>query len=399
MIGFAESLAAPEVAFSLYDQGFSIQAFTRDIDKCALRHLSFVALHEIPSPEKNLEQALLAIGDLVASTDCQALMPMDDDALWLLSRLREQGRLPGATSFIFAAPDAARIALNKDIQVDAAVACGLKTPPTMVIRSLDDLEGWDRFPCIAKPARAVAVMKDGRDCARLGKGKAAGFEKPLELRAWLEQNMTDGPFLLQPLIAGTGEGVFGLYRDGRVIGWNGHRRLRMMNPHGSGASACESRMPEPDLCDAIERFLATIKWSGLFMIELLRDCHGDSWFIELNGRAWGSMALSRRAGFDYPAWAVRCGIDPSFIPEEPIEKKTITMRHLGRDMLHLVYLLRGPSTDFYRQNWPHPLRSLIDVFTPQHPRNYYNYHPQFRMFFLRESLATVMNAIRNRIET
>ena len=57
MIGFAESLAAPEVAFSLYDKGFSIQAFTRDIHKCALRHLSFVELHEIPSPQQNLEQS------------------------------------------------------------------------------------------------------------------------------------------------------------------------------------------------------------------------------------------------------------------------------------------------------------------------------------------------------
>ena len=48
----------------------------------------------------------------------------------------------------------------------------------------------------------------------------------------------------------------------------------------------------------------------MFMIELLRDRTGKVWFVELNGRPWGSMALSRRQGFEYPAWHVKLAIDP-----------------------------------------------------------------------------------------
>ena len=36
---------------------------------------------------------------------------------------------------------------------------------------------------------------------------------------------------------------------------------------------------------------------------------GKLWFVELNGRPWGSMALSRRQGLEYPAWHVRLAMD------------------------------------------------------------------------------------------
>ena len=41
---------------------------------------------------------------------------------------------------------------------------------------------------------------------------------------------------------------------------------------------------------------------------LLRDGEGTAWFMELNGRAWGSMALARRLGHEYPRWAVQAAL-------------------------------------------------------------------------------------------
>ena len=88
----------------------------------------------------------------------------------------------------------------------------------------------------------------------------------------------------------------------------------MMNPHGSGASACRLNPVEPGLSEAAERMMTGIGWRGPFMIELLRDDAGTAQFMELNGRLWGSTALVRRAGFDYPAWAVAQALDPGFAP-------------------------------------------------------------------------------------
>ena len=64
--------------------------------------------------------------------------------------------------------------------------------------------------------------------------------------------------------------------------------------------------------------------------------------MELNGRAWGSMALARHRGYSYPSWAVRAALDPRFRPAEPAAPPELTARHLGREIVHLgTVLARG----------------------------------------------------------
>ena len=105
----------------------------------------------------------------------------------------------------------------------------------------------------------------------------------------------------------------------------------------------------------VERFLTSIEWSGLFMVELLRDAEGRAWFMELNGRAWGSMALARRRGFEYPAWNVHAALDPDFVPVEPTDPPEILARHLGMELAHLAFVARGPQSkalDAWPRLWP-----------------------------------------------
>lgn len=82
-----------------------------------------------------------------------------------------------------------------------------------------------------------------------------------------------------------------------------------MNPQGSGSSACISQAVPPDVKPKVEALIAEAEWRGLFMVEMLRDHSGKAWFVELNGRPWGSMALSRRQGYEYPAWHVKLAMD------------------------------------------------------------------------------------------
>ena len=117
------------------------------------------------------------------------------------------------------------------------------------------------------------------------------------------------PLIVQPLIHGTGEGLFGHATKDGVVAWSAHRRVRMLNPQGSASSACESFPVDQGLIGPAERFLTGLGWRGLFMLEFLRDRAGTPWFMELNGRAWGSLALARRRGFEYPAWTVRAALD------------------------------------------------------------------------------------------
>ena len=376
-IGFAEALPAPEVVFDLHNAGYRVSAFARTA-RPTLIHLG-LHISQIPAPEDDVAAATQAIQALMLGDDApDYILPLDDTGLWLVDRaLGNDPRNAGASG-----PQAA-IALDKAQQTRAAQTAGLDVPPTQITGDAADTA--IPYPAIARPALAVRVADN-----RLGKDDPVYLVSDSD-KAQLSP--TTGPYLIQPLITGTGEGVFGFMTDQGVMVWSGHRRLRMMNPHGSGASACQSITPDPALCAKIETFLTNIGWRGPFMIELLRDADGTPWFVELNGRQWGSLALARRQGFAYPAWAIAQKTDADFTPPA-IPPSPRIQRHLGREILHLLFVLRGPKSDFHKANWPSFWQSLRGVFTPAPLSSFYNYDPKHRDFLIRDTLATLKKVLR-----
>lgn len=384
LIGFAEALPAPEVFFSLYDAGHQVSVFTRQgCQAPLLRHLPLVQVCYLPAPEQDAPGAVAALRQMVEGAQAPDLiLPLDDAGLWLVNEaVSDPARIAGATG------DAAVVALDKTRQVAAAQAAGLALPETVVLREEGDFDQITRVPAIVKPALAISV-RDGR----IAKDKVDYLSEVADiapLRAAFQPG--EDPRLVQPLVAGVGEGVFGFVAgDGTISHWSGHRRLRMMNPHGSGSSACVALDPDADLRARCTAFLHSIHWRGPFMIELLRDAEGTPWFMELNGRMWGSMALARGQGLEYPAWAVELAQDPGFVPPAvDLPAPPLQARHLGRDLLHLLFVLRGPKTDFYRPGWPRFTDSLRAVLSPGRRCRAYNYHPDFPGFSRREAWATL----------
>jgi predicted ATP-grasp superfamily ATP-dependent carboligase len=247
-----------------------------------------------------------AVRALCGTLTPTALLPLDDKALWVCSQLKE-----GPTLLAGASGSAADYALDKNLQLELGARVGLPVPPTEVLIDPAKASSAIRFPVMVKPARAVYEVRGtlqrltGVIC-----GNCEEFERAAAM-PW------PGPVLVQPLIRGVGEGLFGHVGPRGVTAWSSHRRVRMVNPHGSASSACRSNPVDGDLIGPSERFLSAIGWRGMFMLEFLRDLDGKPWFMELNGRAWGSMALARRRGFEYPAWTVQSVIEPDFEPAVP----------------------------------------------------------------------------------
>ncbi|MEM9969483.1 MAG: hypothetical protein AAF762_00070 [Pseudomonadota bacterium] len=384
LIGFAEALPAPEVVFSLLDAGHRVSAFARS-DRLPLSRLPLDGLHILPPPEVDAPATRTALVNLVAEIGVDVVLPLDDAGLWLA-----HGAGLGDTLIAGGGAEASAIALDKTAQVAAAEAAGLSVPPTVA---------WDGapgeaphalpLPAIAKPGRAL--FETG---GKLDKGDMVYLMTEDDAAALYASNrQDDGPWLIQPLIAGRGEGVFGtVATDGTVAGWAGHRRVRMMNPHGSGASACESLAPDETLKGHVTGFLTRIGWRGPFMVEMLRAADGTAWFMELNGRMWGSMALARRQGFEYPAWSVAQALDPDFVPDAP-EVRPLVVRHLGRDLLHLAFTARGPKSAFHRDGWPSLMKSLPAVLRPGQGAGFYNHDPAHPRYFLHDALWTVRKTL------
>lgn len=389
LIGFAEALAGPEAALSLRAAQLPVAAFTRSGRHPALRRHPEVTVHPLRAPEDDADAAVAELRELARAIGAVALMPLDDPALWLCDRAAAGLGLPviGATG------PRVELALDKRLQTELAVRAGLPVPPTTVFETPEEALALDAFPLILRPALALAQER-----GRLVRGSPRVCADRAELAAAVRGWSAPGPLIAQPRIPGTGEGLFGLAVDGEVRHWSAHRRLRMVNPQGSGSSACVSARPDPELMAASARMLAEAEWDGLFMLEFLRGRDGAPWFIELNGRTWGSLALARRLGLEYPAWAAQrvLGIsDPPAAVQPTVVADEVVCRHLGREILHTLSVLRGPRSAAL-DDWPSRWGTMRDVVRMGRHERWYNWSVRHPWVFIDDTVQTVAAALPRR---
>lgn len=394
LIGFAEALSSPEVAWSLVDAGFRVLAFSRNGHKCALRSSRYVKVFSITPPEINASAAVADLNSLLREIHSKGegnpglLFPLDDSAVWLCC----ESALP--KNWVLAGPNSRgeRFALDKSLQITTGIAAGLNAPKTTIIKCAAEISAdATDFPVILKPASAV--IRQGN---RLRKGSNWICANRLELERALAEWREEYPLLMQPYIGGTGVGVFGFADAHGVTCWSAHRRLRMMNPHGSGSSACVSRPVPASLKAPLERLVKKHEWRGLFMAEFLQDETDQYWFIEFNGRPWGSMALSRRQGFEYPAWNANIAFAPdSSIRHQERSGTQIVCRNVGRELMHLLFVLRGRKSQAIRQ-WPSFWRSLAEVLLIRPGDRFYNFRRDDWKVFFSDCFCTIRDQLFKR---
>jgi predicted ATP-grasp superfamily ATP-dependent carboligase len=389
LVGFAEAMAAPEVVWSLVDEDFRVIAFARKGRASALHYSKHVVCHEICAPESDLQAALSDLHSLLNSLSVQAdgtqliLFPLDDKAVWLCSRMQVENR------WLLAGPQGAcaDLALNKSLQVQAARDAGFNVPKTLLARTTKDLFDFsaaESYPIILKPADCVPTYQGHvHSCRKWICANQVELERAI--REWGERV----PLLAQTFITGVGEGVFGLAAPDGIRAWSGHRRLRMMNPQGSASSACASQPVPQDLRSKVEAFIKKAVWRGLFMIEVLRDDSGNVWFVELNGRPWGSMALCRRQGLEYPAWHVELAIDERSRAGSAVSSGPgVVCRHVGRELMHLLFVLRGAKSNALSK-WPLFWKTIRDVLHFDRNDGLYNWRRDDPKVFIADFYYTI----------
>ena len=384
LIGFAEAMAAIEAAWSLQEAGFRVLAFRRPGSRPAVRHVRGLRTYEVPAPESDADGAVAGVRKLCHSVRPSVVLPLDDSAVWVCRQLDALDVLVAG-----AERTAATCALDKSIQLRVAAEAGLPVPQT---RPLSDFAEREQpgFPVMVKPALALYEVSGA---LRRPTGMVCGNPEEFTRAAAMPW---PGTMLVQPLIHGVGEGLFGYMGAHGVTGWSAHQRVRMVNPQGSASSACQSQPVDENLIGPAERFLRAIGWQGLFMLEFLRDDAGTPWFMELNGRAWGSMALARRRGFEYPAWTVRGALDPGFEPVPPTSPADIRCRNLGLELVHLAFVARGPQSDA-SVGWPTLGGAVRDVCTFRKDDRLYNWNRSQPMVLMADLAGTLRSYGRKMI--
>src|SRR4029453_10687251 len=79
-----------------------------------------------------------------------------------------------------------------------------------------------------------------------------------------------------------------------------HRRLHELPLSGGGSTYRVSQAVDQRLRDYASALMAALDWTGVAMVEFRVDRQtGDAVLMEINGRFWGSLPLSSRAGLAF----------------------------------------------------------------------------------------------------
>lgn len=292
-------------------------------------------VYDIGNPFESLRGTKEQLFQLLFSQDFDAIIPLTDPACQLclscykeLSGLTKLG-MPSLSSFAYAHDKAKLMQLCED--------SGVPFPSSILVKDLEDIDlSSVRFPVFAKPIHSCCVVGD-----QLLSFRPRRVENAEELENVLRFCIGNVPVLVQEEIRGIGVGVYALVKEGLILSSLQQNRLHEPLSGGGGSYRVATELT-PQLRDYAELLLKKTKWTGPIMIEFRGDPDSNQWSVmEINGRFWGSLALTNATGLQFPVWWCQMLRGQSLSITQPTLE--LRHRHLGKDFYWLYQQLRNPQ--------------------------------------------------------
>lgn len=329
----------------------------------------FVArVHDLGDPTCDVAGFLESLCQLVAESRPSLLVPINDVACELFAR----GRTALERNTRLALPENAvyDYARNKHRLLSLASELGVPVPSSRYVATLADIASLKqaplRFPCYVKPVQSASIV--GNRISSFHVCKVTNVQRLVDECRF---HIAATPVLVQEERAGVGAGIYLLADHGRILAMA--QQVRLHEPIGGGGSSYRVCVdPDPRLRDYAERLIGRIGWTGVAMVEFKGDVDRGNWsLMELNGRLWGSLALTVDAGLDFPLWLYRLCVEPEVRPlavEAGRPEIGTRCRHLRKDAGWLLQALRARSDKrrvlwSWLQDWRHVVtgRERFDV--------------------------------------
>ena len=172
----------------------------------------------------------------------------------------------------------------------------------------DDLSSL-QFPIVIKTDNVLTSKGIYR------KGKCSTARTPDEAHDILEQYRPLGTRIIaQEFIVGSGLGTSMLRWEGDIKLSFSYRRLHEV-PWTGGASSLRESRHNAKTEEYAQKILSALNYQGIAMVEFREDHKTrQPYLVEINGRPWGSIALSQHAGIEFPAAIVDCALTGSIHP-------------------------------------------------------------------------------------
>src|SRR5436309_5286283 len=316
-----------------------------------------------PSPEHGIDAFLGGLCRVLDAFRPELLMPMTEQTILAMTagraEIESRVRLAPLPS-----PQALRVAFDKQATIGLAATLGIAVPRTVVLRDPSDVAALPSrlsYPAVIKPRRSECLTADGRVVP--GGAPEYCFRAADLEAAYLSVHRRSPLPLIQEFIPGEGYGISALYDRGRARALFAHRRLRMIQPTGSGSSLRESIPPPPDMAEAARTLLEALSWHGVAMVEFKRDARdGRPRLMEINGRFWNSLPLAIASGVDFPFLLYTLAVEGT-CPERFDYRIGVRCRWLAGDLKHLARVLGGRPAG-WTDSYPSRLRTVLDFLKP-----------------------------------
>ncbi|AHE99992.1 hypothetical protein THITH_05815 [Thioalkalivibrio paradoxus ARh 1] len=281
----------------------------------------------------------------------------------ILAKHRE--RLPPGLDALI--PDAGHCALFNDKArgYELARSCQVPVPLRVPYSNADELakrlreQGFER--CVIKlrtgnSAKGVFYAHSPAEAADMVRRLVREFDLPADRLPQVEEH-----------VFGEGWGCSVLYWKGSRVAMFTHRRVREKIATG-GTSTLREAVANAGLEQAAQRIFDAIGWHGLAMSEWkVCPATGRFWFVEVNPRMWGSIALPISAGVEFPYLAWLCAVEGEEVARAYQEKAAVRLPWRSRWLLGDLavgarQVLSGQLCDAYRTLFQARADALDDFF-------------------------------------
>jgi predicted ATP-grasp superfamily ATP-dependent carboligase len=235
------------------------------------------------------------------------LLPVLDANVLLLSRHAEA--LSEHFRFMIPKREMLESLADKRFQYSLADQCGIRTPQTRTLESIEELDAVARdigFPCVVKASHSDEWNRYRiSQPARSGPGKVIVADTPEALRKAYElMTAKCTGVIVQELIPGGADRLYAVYAhcaiEGEVTTLIVRRKIRDW-PVNFGSGTYSESVSDPESETLARKLIRFTRYRGLANIEFKRDPRDDELkLIEFNVRGASQMALAVDAGVDLP---------------------------------------------------------------------------------------------------
>lgn len=244
-------------------------------------------VYRVPISPENIVSYGKYLLELCRRNQYDHLIPVGLKSCLAVSKFKKQ--FQQVTKVAISSWNAMSIAYDKSKTMEFAKNIDIPIPRTIPIYDASDLKQLDFFPVVIKSS------DDSRNYVKYCNTPEELYRNYQEL-ADRSRTLIIG----QEYVRGFGCGFFAVCRNGQVIRYFMHKRLKEF-PITGGPSAVAESFFDKRLLEYGRRICTALSWDGAIMVEFKYDAIYDDYkLVEINPKLWGSLDLTISAGVNIP---------------------------------------------------------------------------------------------------